>query len=177
KEILAEIERAGGAPHGPEGQVYPGTCRNLSEDERRMRIERGDPHSLRLDVEKAIERAGELVWNEIDAGEQTASPEKFGDFVIARKDIGTSYHLAVTIDDAAQGVTRVTRGKDLFEATHLHRLLQALLDLPVPRWHHHGLIEDEAGKRLAKRDESQSLASLRAAGVTPEEVRARLGMA
>ncbi|MEM0896150.1 MAG: tRNA glutamyl-Q(34) synthetase GluQRS [Verrucomicrobiota bacterium] len=175
KEILAEIERAGGAPHGPEGQIYPGTCRSLTAAEREARINRGDPFSLRLDVAKAKEMAGALDWEDAAKGTQIANPALFGDFVIARKDIGTSYHLAVTVDDALQGVTLVTRGRDLLEATHLHRLLQALLDLPVPRWHHHELIEDESGKRLAKRDESQTLASLRAEGVTAREILERLG--
>ena len=177
KDILREIERAGGAPHGVEGPLYPGTCRDFSEEERRSRLEAGDSHALRLNLDRSRERIGEapLTWNDAFAGEIPAAPERLGDAVLARKDIGTSYHLAVVTDDALQGITHVTRGKDLFESTHLHRLLQALLDLPVPQYSHHDLITDESGRRLAKRDESETLASLREAGESPEAVRRRLG--
>ncbi|MCB1090202.1 MAG: tRNA glutamyl-Q(34) synthetase GluQRS [Verrucomicrobiae bacterium] len=177
KDILREIERAGGAPHGAEGPLYPGTCRALSADEREARLARGDDHAWRLDLTAALETIGSgiLTWHDFGRGEMQARPELLGDAVLVRKDIGTSYHLAVVWDDAEQGITRVTRGEDLLEATHLHRVLQALLDLPAPEYHHHGLICDESGKRLAKRDEAETLRSLREAGTAPDQVRRRLG--
>ena len=177
KDILREIENAGGAPHGAEGPLYPGTCRDLSEDERRSRMEGGDSYALRIDLARARERVGNrpLTWQDEFAGEIEAEPELLGDAVVVRKDIGTSYHLAVVSDDADQGVTRVTRGKDLFESTHLHRLLQEILGFPIPEYSHHELIRDENGRRLAKRDESETLRSLREAGAKPESVRRRLG--
>lgn len=176
KDIRREIERAGGAPHGPEGPPYPGTCRALPAQERTRRIESGTPYALRLDLARALAMTGPLIWHDRAAGEQKATPEIFGDPVLARKDIPTSYHLAVTVDDAAQGVTLVTRGQDLFHATHIHRLLQALLDLPVPDYHHHGLITDSEGRRFAKRDRSITLRALREAGHGPAEVRAMAGL-
>ncbi len=176
RDIQREIERAGGAPHGAEGPLYPGTCRGLSEEERADRIEAGEDFALRLDLGRALAEIGKpLTWHDLGRGEIPAQPELLGDAVLARKDIGTSYHLAVVHDDALQEITRVTRGEDLFEATHLHRVLQALLDLPVPEYHHHGLITDEEGRRLAKRDESETLRSLREAGESPKAVRERLG--
>lgn len=121
---------------------------------------------------RAAALAGPLTWHDRAAGQQVARPEIFGDVVLARKDTPTSYHLAVTHDDALQGVTLVTRGQDLFEATHIHRLLQALLDLPTPEYHHHDLLTDKkTGRRLAKRDNSLTLKALREAGKTAEEVR------
>ena len=130
---------------------------------------------MRLDVAKATRLVSqELVWSDRGHGSFTAKPDVFGDVVLARKDTPASYHLAVVVDDALQGITLVTRGEDLLEATHLHRLLQELLDLPVPEWHHHRLITDETGKRLAKRDDARSLRSLRTAGWTPERVKAAL---
>ncbi len=174
REIAEEIERAGVAPHGSEGPLYPGICRDMSEAEREDRIANGDEFSLRLDLGRALEEVGgKLTWEDRRKGTQVARPELLGDAVLARKDIATSYHIAVVVDDALQGITRVTRGEDLFESTHLHRLLQALLDLPVPEYEHHGLICDASGKRLAKRDEAESLRSLRERGVTPEQVRER----
>lgn len=154
----AEIAAAARAS-GPDGPVYPGTCRGRAAVP-------GEPAAWRLDVAAALRRTGPLVWHDERAGEQAARPELAGDPVLARNDPATpaSYHLAVTLDDAADGVTLVTRGRDLFAATHLHRLLQALLDLPVPRWHHHPLLVDEAGRKLAKRRGSPSLAQRRAAG-------------
>ena len=119
----------------------------------------------------------DLVWEDLAHGSFTANPAPLGDVVLARKEIPTSYHLAVVVDDAAQGITLVTRGEDLLPATHLHRVLQALLGLSVPQWKHHMLITDEHGKRLAKRDDARSLRSLRAAGWTPERVRHELGFA
>ena len=176
KEIQREIDRAGGAPHGSEGPLYPGICRGLSEDERQARVEAGDDYALRLDLERALsEIAVPLTWHDRDRGDLQAEPELLGDAVLVRKDIGTSYHLAVVWDDALQGITRVTRGLDLFESTHLHRVLQAVLGLPVPEYHHHELILDEEGRRLAKRDESETLRSLRESGQSPETIRERLG--
>lgn len=179
KEIQAEIAAAPAAPHGPDGPIYPGTCRRLSADERHARIAAGRPHALRLDLAKAQSHAtaaaGSLTWFDLGRGEQQAAPEVFGDAVLARKDIACAYHLAVTLDDADQGVTLVTRGQDLFEASHLHRLLQALLDLPVPAWHHHGLLTDEAGMRLAKRHDALSIRALRGAGKSPAQVRLLAG--
>ena len=173
-EIAAEIERAGGAPHGPDGPLYPGTCRALSADERRSRIAAGEGHALRLDVAAAAARAGHLAWHDRAVGTVAATPEIHGDVVLARKDVPTSYHLAVTLDDALQGVTLVTRGVDLFPATHIHRLLQALLALPVPDYHHHPLVTDQTGRRLAKRDKDETLRAMREGGADAAEVRARL---
>ena len=171
KEIAAEVSQSVRAPHGPEGALYPGTCRRLSDSERANRLSRGEAHAVRLDVARAIEAAGNtLHWLDSDEGDIKAVPETLGDVVLARKDIPTGYHLAVTVDDALQGITLVTRGRDLFHATHIHRLLQALLSLPVPRYKHHRLIEDEAGNRLAKSAGSSALRAWREAGETPEEI-------
>lgn len=154
----AEIAEAMSAPHGP-ASVYPGTCRGANSAHRM-----DEPHCWRLDMATAVARAGALDWS--DAGRVVhAVPEEQGDVVLARKDAPASYHLAVTIDDAAQGITDVVRGRDLFEATHVHRLLQALLDLPTPRYHHHELLTGPDGERLAKRHGAPTLASLRAGGV------------
>lgn len=172
KDIAAEIARAGGAPHGPDGALYPGTCRRLTPDDRRRRMESGAAFAWRLDVAKAAALAGPLTWVDRDAGLQTATPQILGDVVLARKECPTSYHLSVTVDDALQGVTLVTRGRDLFFATHLHRLLQALLGLDVPQWAHHPLLTNAAGERLSKRDGAASLRSLFDAGMTAEQVRA-----
>jgi len=173
KAIQAEIAASPSAPQGPDGPLYPGTCRHLDAAERAERIAAGEAHALRLDMAAALARLnGPLAWTDRRAGPQVAQPERFGDVVLARKDIPTSYHLAVTLDDAAQGITEVTRGTDLFEATHIHRLLQALLGLPVPVWHHHALLTDETGRRLAKRDNARALATLRAEGLSPAEIRA-----
>lgn len=174
-DIAAEVARSGHAPHGPDGALYPGTCRRLGEEEAASLVASGVPFALRLDMPKALLRAGPLTWFDREAGLQQANPGMFGDVVLARKDVPASYHLAVTFDDARQGVDLVTRGRDLFEASHLHRLLQALLDLPVPEWHHHRLLTDASGRRYAKRDKAQTLRSLRAAGVTAAAIRAWLG--
>ena len=167
----ADIKEMGGAPHGPDGPIYPGFCRHLSEAEREERRAAGKPFALRLKMDEAMRIAGPLHWEDLSAGRQIARPELFGDVVLARKDTPASYHLAVTWDDAKQGVTLVTRGVDLFPASHLHRLLQALLDLPVPRWHHHPLLTGADGKRLAKREGAPSIRSLREQGLGPAEVR------
>jgi len=171
-EIAAEIARAGGAPQREEGPVYPGTCRKLSREERARRGAAGESFALRLDIARALESVGNLSWEDEDHGLVTAEPGLRGDVVLARKDTPTSYHLAVTVDDARQGVTLVTRGADLFMATHIHRLLQALLDLPTPLYRHHKLLTDASGKRFAKRDKALTLRALREAGRTPDEVRA-----
>lgn len=193
REIQEEIARAGQAPHGSEESAYPGICKKLSVDEVAERIASGRDYALRLDLKKAMTVcsvgaslasgsgwAGSpqhgLVWNDMTHGEFIADPSPLGDVVLARKDTPTSYHLAVVVDDAAQGITLVTRGEDLLPATHLHRVLQALLGLPVPLWKHHRLITDESGKRLAKRDEARSLRSLRESNWTPERVRGELPM-
>lgn len=173
--IRAEIARAGSAPHGPEGPIYPGTCRSGSAQERARRRAAGETFALRLDVARALARAGELTWMDERAGTVRADPASHGDVVLARKETPTSYHLAVTVDDALQGVTVVTRGADLFAATHIHRLLQALLDLPVPRYHHHRLLTDADGRRYAKRDRALTIRALRDAGSSPGEVRAMAG--
>jgi len=175
--ILREVERAASAPHGPDGApLYPGTCRRLSADERAARVAAGEAHALRLDMAKALAAVpGGLTFEEEGEGVLPCDPARFGDAVLARKDAPASYHLCVTHDDAVQGVTLVTRGVDLQPATHLHRLLQALLGWPAPRYAHHALLTDAAGKRLAKRDRAATLRDLRAAGVTPAEARA--GMA
>lgn len=172
REIQEEIARAGNAPQGPDGPLYPGTCRGRSAEERGQRMAAGEQYALRLDVARAVGLvSGDLEWTDRGRGTFKAQPAVSGDVVLARKDTPASYHLAVVVDDALQGITLVTRGEDLLEATHLHRLLQALLGLPVPEWRHHGLITDENGKRLAKRDDARSLRSLREAGWTPERVR------
>lgn len=176
KAIAAEIAGSAAAPHGPDGPLYPGTCRRLDAHERAARIAAGAPYALRLDMARAAAAAGPLTL--IESGETlAATPAIFGDVVLGRKEIPASYHLAVTLDDALQGVTLVTRGADLKPAAHLHRLLQALLDLPVPQWRHHPLLTDAAGKRLAKRDNAPPLKDLRASGISPGDLRARLGFA
>jgi glutamyl-Q tRNA(Asp) synthetase len=176
----SEIASALTAPHGPEGAVYPGTCRALAADARATAVAGGRSYARRLDLAAALALVGPLAFVEsgapvpVDAARLHA---ELGDVVLARKDVPASYHLAVVHDDALQGVTHVIRGADLAFATPLHRVLQALLALPVPEYRHHRLITDAAGKRFAKRDAAATLRALRAAGVTPAEVRARLGLA
>ena len=163
----ADIAAAAAAPHGPDGGgLYPGTCRGLGSAERARRMA-AEPYAWRLDMVRATAMAGASCWHDASRGAIDAAPERFGDVVLARKDAPASYHLAVTIDDAWQGVTDVVRGMDLFEATHVHRLLQALLGLPSPRYHHHALLTDAEGRRLAKRTGAPTLADLRASGVDP----------
>jgi glutamyl-Q tRNA(Asp) synthetase len=171
----ADIAAAASAPHGPEGPVYPGTCRALSPSERADRIATGAPYALRLDMAKALARVGELSFHEEGRGRIACDPARLGDVVLARKDVPGSYHLCVTHDDAAQGVTLVTRGEDLLAATDIHRVLQALMRWPEPGYAHHRLLADAAGKRLAKRDKAATLRALREAGVTPAEARAMAG--
>ncbi len=169
-EIRAEIDRLAQAPHGPEGPLYPGTCRHRSAREQRALIAAGRPHALRLDVGRALARTGPLVWHDRASGPRQARPERLGDVVLARKDAPTAYHLAVVVDDAWQDITLVTRGRDLLESTHVHRLLQALLGLPVPDYDHHRLVVDAAGRRLAKRADSQAIRTLRDRGWAPHQV-------
>jgi glutamyl-Q tRNA(Asp) synthetase len=168
-EIAAEVAASAAAPHGSEGPVYPGTCRALDPEERDRRLA-AEPHAWRLDMARAAACVEPLHWHDAAAGEVLAKPELFGDVVLARKDAPTSYHLAVTVDDAAQGVTDIVRGRDLFAATDIHRLLQALLDLPTPRYHHHPLLADAEGKRLAKRHGAPTIADLRDAGADPNRL-------
>jgi glutamyl-Q tRNA(Asp) synthetase len=169
REIQAEITRAGGAPQDDLGALYPGTCRSLSATERAKRLGSAADYALRLDVGAALARTGRLYWHEHET-RIAADPAALGDVVLARKEMPTSYHLAVTVDDALQGVSLVTRGIDLFTATHIHCLLQALLDLPTPHYRHHPLLTDAAGRRLAKRDRALTIRAMRTAGRTPEEV-------
>ena len=146
-----------GAQRGEEGLIYPGTCKGKTVDPEK-------PAALRLDLEAAMREVGELVWTDEIAGSIVVDPSDFGDVVIVRKDAPASYHLAVTLDDAADGVSLVTRGEDLFNATHVHRILQELLELPVPHCHHHGLLFDDEGKKLSKRRGSPALSDRREAG-------------
>lgn len=169
----ADIHQAASAPHTPDGApLYPGTCRVLSEDERAARIAAGERYALRLDMARALMTP--LTFEEEGEGTILCDPEQFGDVVLSRKDAIGGYHLCVTHDDALQGVTLVTRGEDLKPATHLHRLLQALMGWPTPTYAHHRLITDSTGRRLAKRDRAATLRELRAQGHSPAQVRARL---
>ena len=175
REIQQELKSMIHAPHGPEGEaMYPGTCRDLTPTERAERIGQGQAHCWRLDARRAIELTGPLVFEDQIKGRLDVDPLLLGDVVLARKDIATSYHLAVVTDDHFQGVTDVTRGEDLLSSTHVHRILQSLLGLAVPVYHHHRLIVDEAGKRLAKRDDALSLATLRDQGKKREDILAML---
>lgn len=170
-------------PRDPDGApLYPGMGKAVPPAERRRRIEAGEPYALRLDVEAAIRRTGPLTWIESGAGpegetgEVAARPEAWGDVVLARKDMPTSYHLAVTVDDALQGVTHVVRGGDLFRSTGIHRLLQALLGLPAPAYRHHRLILDSDGRKLSKSTQATALRTLRAGGATPAHIRRLVGL-
>lgn len=177
RQIRIEVEEAGRAPHGPAGDlVYPGICRHLSVDEAAYRLARGEPFAWRLDIVKALRLTGPLWWYDVRAGWIEAEPGGLGDVVLGRKDTPTSYHLAVVVDDAAQGVTLVTRGEDLFHATHVHRLLYALLGLPVPRWYHHNLVADSTGQRLAKRNRAMTLRHLRGNHRTPDDIWRMIGL-
>ncbi|MBE7202066.1 MAG: tRNA glutamyl-Q(34) synthetase GluQRS, partial [Parafilimonas terrae] len=181
-QIRAQAGSGGTTPCDPDGTpLYPGTCRDLDPTAVADRIARGDPHTWRLDMRSALgSRRASLSYTAFDdAGERrvVADPARWGDVVIARRDVPTSYHLAVVHDDAVEGITHVVRGRDLEAATDLHVLLQALLDLPVPRYRHHPLLRDAAGEKLAKSRGSETLADLRQAGLTPHAIRTRLGFA
>ncbi|MEQ9331180.1 tRNA glutamyl-Q(34) synthetase GluQRS [Thalassobaculum sp.] len=176
-----ELDAALSAPHfqamrGPEGPAVVDADRLLPAAERAARMAAGEPYALRLRMAAALALAGPLTWQDEGHGTQAADPAAFGDVVLARKDTPTSYHLAVTVDDALQGITLVVRGEDLFQATHVHRLLQALLGLPTPRYRHHRLLTDSEGRRYAKRDRALTLRALREAGRTPADVRAMVGL-
>lgn len=173
REIMAEIAAAGGAPQGPAGPLYPGTCRGLGPAERAERERTGLDYALRLDLGRASVLTGPLDWIEeggVAPGLVPAEPKLSGDVVLARKEAPASYHLAVTVDDAIQGVTLVTRGEDLAPATPIHRVLQALLGLAAPRYRHHPLLTDSTGRRLAKRDRALTIRDMRAHGASPAEI-------
>jgi glutamyl-Q tRNA(Asp) synthetase len=174
-DIQREVAQSAAAPHTPDGApLYPSTCRALSADERAARVAAGERHALRLDMGRALASVPvhSPTFEEAGEGAIPCRPEQFGDVVLARKDAPASYHLCVTHDDALQGVTLVTRGEDLKPATHLHRLLQALMGWPTPTYAHHPLLTDDAGRRLAKRDRGVTLRDLRSEDRTPAEVRA-----
>ena len=173
KDIQAEIAKSPTAPHGPDGPIYPGTCRPLSAGERETRIKAGEAHAWRLDLAAALEATGsDLTWFDTHKGIIKATPEELGDVVLARKDTPTSYHLSVVHDDALQGVTHIVRGVDLWHATHIHVVLQKLLGYPTPTYSHHALLTDEHGKRFAKRDKALTLRAIRESGVGAEKLTA-----
>ena len=181
--LVVERETQGAWPRDPDGApLYPGTSKNLTTDERARRIATGEPYALRLDMDAAIARAEALTWVETGSGSNgetgsiPAAPQEWGDVVLARREIPTSYHLSVVVDDAAQGVTDVVRGQDLFWSTSVHRLLQALLGLAAPRYHHHRLLLDADGRKLSKSTRSTALRELRAQGRAPADIRRMAGM-
>lgn len=173
-EIEREIAASASAPHGPDGPLYPGTCRHLAPAERKRRIAAGREHCVRLDSERSAAVAGPFDFIDERRGRIEGQPLLMGDFVLARKDTPTSYHLSVTVDDHLQGVTLVTRGEDILPSTHVHVLLQRLLGYATPLYAHHGLITDPTGRRLAKRDKDLTIRSLRESGLSAEEVRRRI---
>ena len=181
--LVAERDRQGHWPRDPDGvPLYPGRARKMPKAERERRRREGEPYALRLAMDAAIAQAGVLTWTETGSGPQgqsgtvAAAPQMWGDVVLARKETPTSYHLAVALDDALQGVTGVVRGQDLFWSTSIHRLLQVLLSLPEPAYHHHKLIVDAAGRKLSKSTLATSLRDLRASGTTPADVRRMVGL-
>ncbi len=181
--LVRQREADGPWPRDPDGApLYPGTAKQLSAAERARQIDSGAPYALRLDMAAAMTRAGELVWSELgegpdgETGQIAANPQAWGDVILARKETPTSYHLSVVVDDALQSVTDVVRGQDLFHATSVHRLLQRLLALPEPRYRHHRLVRDAAGRKLAKSTASTGLRELRAAGMTPADIRSAVGL-
>lgn len=179
KQIREEIQNINAAPHDQlirkQGPIYPGTCRMMKSEDCKERIASGHSYALRLNMEKAmhlaIQKKKKLCWIDKDTGLQTATPEHFGDVVLARKDDLTSYHLSVVIDDAVQGVNLITRGEDLRDVTHIHCLLQALLDYESPVYNFHRMLVDDRGRRLAKRNKSLTLRKLREDGLTVEEIK------
>jgi glutamyl-Q tRNA(Asp) synthetase len=182
-EIARAAEREAAWPRDPDGvPLYSGAARSMPTAERARRMASGEAFALRLDMEKALARIGRLTWTETgrgpdgQTGRVAADPQAWGDVVLARKDVPTSYHLSVVVDDALQGVTHVMRGRDLFWSTSVHRLLQSLLDLPPPVYCHHRLICDSEGRKLAKSTRATALRKLRAQGLTAAEVRRRIGL-
>src|SRR6185312_4916529 len=182
-KLVAEQERQGAWPRDPDGApLYPGRAGQLSAAQRARLIDSGAPYALRLDMAAAIARAGDLSWHEFgkgpngETGRIAASPQAWGDVVLARKQTPTSYHLSVVIDDALQGASEVVRGEDLFHATSVHRLLQYLLGLAEPAYRHHRLIRDEAGHKLSKSTGATGLRALRASGMSAAELRRRIGL-
>jgi len=180
--LVAERERHAPWPRDPDGApLYPGDARSLAAAERRRRMEAGEPYALRLDMAAALARTGALSWIEIACGGKTtpvaASPQMWGDVVLARKETPTSYHLSVVIDDAEQGVTHVVRGQDLFAATSVHRVLQALFALAAPIYHHHRLILDAHGQKLSKSTRATALRALRETGASSADIRRMVGLA
>jgi glutamyl-Q tRNA(Asp) synthetase len=180
--LVADRERQAPWPRDPDGApLYPGDSRSLSAAERLRRMEAGEPYALRLDMAAALARTGALTWIESDCGGKTTSvaarPQMWGDVVLARKETPTSYHLSVVIDDAEQGVTHVVRGQDLFAATAVHRVLQALFALPAPIYHHHRLILDADGQKLSKSTRATALRGLRENGATSADIRRMVGLA
>jgi glutamyl-Q tRNA(Asp) synthetase len=181
--MVAELDRHGHWPRDPDGvPIYSGRARRLSAAESARRRAAGEPFTLRLAMDRAVARAGPLHWTETGSGPHgqtgfvTAAPQMWGDVVLARKESPTSYHLAAVLDDALQGVTDVVRGQDLFWSTAIHRLIQSLLGLPEPTYHHHRLILDEAGHKLSKSSQSTGLRELRAAGASAREIRRMVGL-
>ncbi len=181
--LVAQPEADGAWPRDPDGApLYPGAAKSLAPEARAALLDSGAPYALRLDMEAAIARAGDLAWSERGAGPAgergaiTARPQAWGDVILARKETPTSYHLSVVIDDALQGVTEVVRGEDLFWSTSVHRLLQALLGLPQPVYRHHRLMRDGAGQKLSKSTEATGLRDLRAEGATPADIRLLVGL-
>jgi glutamyl-Q tRNA(Asp) synthetase len=181
--LVAERERQGSWPRDPDGApLYPGVAKQLSDAERAQLMASGAPYALRLDMAAAVARAGQLFWTEQgegpagETGRILARPQAWGDVILARKETPTSYHLSVVIDDAIQGVSKVVRGRDLFQATDVHVLLQQLLSLPQPAYRHHRLIMDEAGHKLSKSTKATGLRELRAAGATSDDIRRLVGL-
>jgi glutamyl-Q tRNA(Asp) synthetase len=181
--LVAERDRQGSWPRDPDGApLYPGRARKMPRAERERRRAAGEPFALRLAMDAAVARAGVLTWTETGSGPHgqtglvSAAPQRWGDVVVARKEVPTSYHLAVVVDDALQGVSDVVRGQDLFWSTSIHRLLQALLGLPEPVYHHHRLILDADGRKLSKATQATSLRELRAAGASAADIRRMVGL-
>lgn len=181
--LVAQRETAGTWPRDPDGApLYPGAPLSLSAEERARLIDSGAPYALRLDMAAARARAGNLTWIEQgegpagETGAVAARPEAWADVILARKEMPTSYHLSVVIDDALQGVTEVVRGQDLFWSTSVHRLLQDLLGIPQPAYRHHRLILDSTGQKLSKSTRSTALRELRAEGATPADIRRLVGL-
>ncbi len=174
REIQDEVGAMVAAPQGPEGPLYPGTCRGLPGEEQQRKLAGAATHAWRLDARKASELTGPLSFTDLRRGTLAVDPCLLGDVVLARRDIGTAYHLAVVVDDAYQEISHVTRGEDLLPSTHVHRLLQVLLGLPEPVYLHHRLVLDAQGRRLAKRHDALAIAALRQAGMSATEVLALL---